>query len=211
MKPLLFLLCLFSITSCNLEDGDRYFYLNADLKAYFSYIKGSYWVYRDDSFNATDTLVITGYKDEIGREHFDSYIDHTEYLRITYTSTYCNAIINDNLYTSNLGCSAAERTYEKEDAPDTLSRREMDISCCTKSFGNGSNYSLLQEYTVNGVKYSNVLHYIDEFCVNTHHNGTTDTVKVEYFLAKNIGVVEKRYSSPTETQCWKLVSYHLQQ
>jgi len=208
MKSLLFLLCLFSITSCNLEDTDRYFFLNADLKAYFNYHKGSYWVYNDD-LNATDTLVITSYTDEIGGENFDSHIDHKESIYITY-SMNDSMSISDQLGTSNTGYSSITRTVNSEKPSNTYFRNDINIGCNSKSLNNGTNHSLLEDYSVNGVKFNHVLHYIDNKCINRYQNGTTDTVKVEYFIAKNIGVIERRYSSPTETQCWKLVSYHLE-
>ena len=209
MKPLLFLICLFSITSCEFEDRDRYFYLNADLKGYFNYNKGSYWVYHDD-INTTDTLAITRYVYCIGEEHFDSHIDHKETLDITYTSSYEKATIEDRIYATNLDCTGAMRDFEIKATTDPFSRREIIISSSSKIFDNEPSHTILEEHTVNGTKFSNVLHYTNELCINRHNNGTTDTAKVEYFIAKNIGVVEKRYSSPTKTQCWKLTSYHLE-
>ncbi len=209
MKLLLFLICLLSITSCNLEDKDRYFYLNADLKAFFNYNKGSFWIYHDDAIDETDTLVITSYQHYIGEGHSDSYIDHQETLNISYSTSNSRATIEDRIYATNLDCTGALRDYEIKTAADTFYRREISLSSNSKFIDSSPNHAILEDYTVNGTKYANVLHYTDEFCINKHRNGKTDTVKVEYFIAKTVGVIEKRYSSPTETQCWKLVSYHL--
>ncbi len=210
MKLLLFLICLLSITSCNLEDKDRYFYLNADLKAFFNYNKGSFWIYHDDAIDETDTLVITSYQHYIGEGHSDSYIDHQETLNISYSTSNSRATIEDRIYATNLDCTGALRDYEIKTAADTFYRREISLSSNSKFIDSSPNHAILEDYTVNGTKYANVLHYTDEFCINKHRNEKTDTVKVEYFIAKTVGVIEKRYSSPTETQCWKLVAYHLE-
>ncbi len=207
MRHLLFLICLLSITSCNL-DKDRHFYLNKELKTYFDYKLGRYWVYHDDALNLTDTHKIVQHWSEMRGEHSDTYFDYQESISITYATTN-DIIIYDQLEATNTNYSLMHRTFNSEKPNNTYFRDEIEMSIYGGTFNADSNYMILADYTVNGIKYTNVLHYINDMCINNYKSGLTETVKVEYFIAKNIGVIEKRYSSPTETQCWKLVSYHL--
>lgn len=182
--------------------SNQFFYLiDPDLKAYFDFLKGSYWIYYDEDHQLYDTVTVDSYLNAFRVDQMDENIDHYEYLDIMSKSTLDTLIvINDRLGEDWHGTSTAQREIS---VYDSILRYELDFT--SNSLKNAGNLTR----QVNGTEYKNCYHYSHQNETNSDMQDTSFLISYDLYISKNIGIIEKKYEYVGKTYHWKLISYHI--
>src|SRR5450830_522384 len=82
------LFSLFLLYSCK---SDRHYSISEDMKPWFAYQKGSYWIYQDDSTKSIDTTTVEIFSHVLKEEAYSGYT--REVIGMFYRSIFINSSI----------------------------------------------------------------------------------------------------------------------
>ena len=197
---LFFFLFVASFVSCKKESP--HYTISDGMKQFFVYQKGSYWIYKNDSTNSTDSTYVNnviystqGIGDD-GR-HLYSF----DLISLYFTSQILSNYIIGNICEETL----PKLMIEDNNGFDIVAYIEGLIpnQKANTNCGSPSGDILYEEFpsiTINSVTYSNIVHTT----VATQNNSQ----KYSFYFAKNIGLIQYQYTENNTIQdSWSLKRY----
>lgn len=184
-----------TLTSCYNCDktypyNDRYRYL----QEHYTFLPGSYWIYRDSAFGTIDSVVVASYNayPHAVFQHFNEdggcnvYGDETDMSCSRYENGIYRSVVSHQL-----------RSYYDE-ISDTATRSSFTTRI------EGVGVDTLQNVALAGQIYPLVIHYIDSFQnVNIPFHRFYETYAAPY-----TGVIRMRQITDSSTHDWVLIRQH---
>ncbi len=213
MKNLLLFTVLFLLlfTSCKKEERPKpteSYYMSAELKSYYFFPKGSWWVYKRTDTTATiyDTATVVNSVSEMifdelapfEWEHVAVNIEHTHYPSSPRSaSPYLNIYIrNDAGFTDRISMTSQGKLFSY--LPYFFSVPIDSLSMENKSHVPNSPILLdTNDVVINNQTFKLVVHL---------KNGSTD-FKYDIWIARNVGIV--KYFNTGDSTHWEVVDYHI--
>ncbi len=192
------------------------YYVPDDIKEWAVFQSGSYWIYQYDTIQ--DSVVIDEYLDTVVyMEIQNTYMfgSNDKYYRqiiyMTYFSSQ-NSVVSDDVLNTDDGIKVYRLSYGlfKYDLSHVIMMKRFDAFKPGFGYASGNMryISDIDIFTVNGKEYYDVKHLQYDITPkdSTFYSGYD---QMNYYLAKNYGVIKKVFTNNTDTITWDLVKYNI--
>ncbi len=209
---------LIFIQSCT-DDEDEplgYYTISDEFKSYTLFKANSYWVYENEKNSTVDTIVIDSILSYIGVNGLDPD-NNVKYKYKAFESF----IKNPNIMDYNKWEISATNNSRKQNNMTALFRLYFSDSyyIVFQPFfnfgeiihiggisGDYQNVELIQAFNVGGTIFNNVYH------TRTYDSIIPDQPRMlDFYVAKNYGIVRQEIKTQTDTVIWNLISWSLNQ
>lgn len=218
-----YLLLLLSFTivtlSCCKPDDDSepqvyHFLLPQEVKDYYAFKDGTYWVYENDKTKELDSITVFFHQSKIDTI-IDTERNHKLIFEIFRLITYSHRDDYKTEYyplppvPENPSANAVIIEREKYKTGDYIGVTSLLFHPFIKgskkytSKGEIVLNDILPEFTIKNNSFLNVLYYHNTFDI------TNNKSDMDYFIAKNVGIVMMRNNTTNET--WNLIRHNIVQ
>ena len=194
-KILFFVAAVYLLQGC-FEHKTEYFYLDQEVKDYYVFKEGCYWIYQDSATNSTDSVVLkqVAHDFEKRRNNFGNIM----YLYETYKNNYHHYLYDTSVvFTHSVAF----------DRPVRVDPFQM----IAFSFENSN----IVTNRIFGIPFKNIKYSLIEYSIleNTFNNVMVGGDTVKSYWAKNIGLIRYEiYSSDTTIlNTYNLIKYNVSQ
>ena len=194
MKCLVKIFIIFGILLLEVgcKKDNKPIYVSDLTKEYFSYQKGSYWIYSNDSTNVVDSTIVNSYWDFIDGSYQDK---QRQLIVINFNSSFLSRFTLGYACTGPDELSVASKDNDTSNYvtsgmtaynPDLYSSSQLTVPNCFTLFAIELKH--LQSLTVNDVQYNNVIKS-RVFSIDSS-TSTYYYLNREMFFAKNVGIIK---------------------
>jgi hypothetical protein len=192
-----FLFFLFFIVVFTTCDKTYYYPISDEMKQFFSFQKGTYWIYKNDSTSLIDSTYVDFFSDDKNELSYSG--KRREYIIVGFKSQYLSQF--RMIYTQCAEAATLEVGSRLESLNDTIHFESGgDIAYCPvwpQDIKIASNncihnyvflYRTLSNYKVNGIVYKDSV--FSSFLSRDSSETNPLYYKREIYFAKNIGIIK---------------------
>jgi hypothetical protein len=200
MLPIVVL--LMSGVGCKKKEP-RHYTISDELKQWYLYQRGSYWIYWNESTNILDSTYVeidpaySTYHSTVSDDVVDTY-DH---ISNKYEGAFVQGFAIDpsevSCHLNFLNNSSAEYAY----LTNVIEGSYIDIS--------GDRFEYVKHYdtlTFNGITFENVRY---TKCSRKYIQKISNSIVLHFYCAKNIGLIKFRFEYNGQDTTWSLLRFHV--
>lgn len=199
--------------SCQEDDPD-YYTINQEAKEWGVYKLGSWWVYKQENTNITDSIFVSKYEESIYEEVSDKKLQfYKEFFFIMYRNLDDNVITSE--YIEPVGYEGTLiRIKESNQAVNSI--YDAGLLFLTPEILHNFNYitntptqiiNIFDSLKIENKYYKNVVH-TQSTVTNYITEDNYETVN-EYWLSKNNWIIKKIIRTNSDTTIWNLIKLNI--
>jgi len=213
MKYLKVIVCIIILfAGCKKKTEPPFYKISDEIKSYGDFKIGSYWIYKNDSLNIEDSIYIDSYYYKIWeiRENLsnDSKLNY-KYETISISS-------ENSQHTHTLNFTLGNNYKLLIDEQDLVNKLGWSIEFFNNNLIENIIVNNIDSLSISNIKYNNIIYQKSIVTTYDVHNGdgiNTITTKdtVEYWLAKNVGVIKRIVKNSYYREELNLLRYNVVQ
>jgi hypothetical protein len=193
-----------ALVSCKKDKPDSsiiYSYLNAELKNDYSFQKGSYWVYQDQSLK-TDSIILSNYETGFTSLCPDNACPRREFIKLGFENVTQGTAFNHYLLSDFIRYNGGGE-WGEDGQPVFLLDRNEGYGFNGLVVGQNFDSLVVMSKTFYDVKIMSIIadkQYQDEFDYNT-----------DFYFSPSVGIIKYVvYDTLNGTETWELKNYKIE-
>jgi len=177
---------------CCKKDANRYL-ISGEFKQYTTFKMGSYWIYKNDVTNQTDSSYI-----------IDPPFDNIIYLPNTPRNEVFWQQISYQMHNPFMGVYTILAKSNSEYLEVGTKLKKVAPLLIKYSESGFEVTESIPTYTINGVTFTDVLH------TQTYRYPllNSDTLSVDAYFAKSVGILKFHQRTTTSDTSWSIITFH---